>query len=86
MSTADKPPLSRQAELGGGSIAVGMAGGFALSYGLCNFVFGLPSGGTSLLWCTIVAGGAGGAGGGWLGAKGGKSLGNVIYEKTWTYD
>ena len=57
----------------GGSIAGGGIGGFVTSYGVCNLVFGLETAGTSLLWCTIVAG----ATGGYFGAKkGGEFLGN----------
>lgn len=50
---------------GAGSIVGAAGGGLIASYGLCSIVFGLPSGGTSLLWCGIVAGGVGG----YFGAK-----------------
>ncbi len=48
------------------SVAGGAVGGF-LAYEACNVVFGIPSAGTSLLWCGIIAGAAGGyLGGNWL--------------------
>ena len=45
----------------------GLLGG----YGICNLLFGIESLGTSLLWCTIVAGGAGG----YIGGSGGGAIG-----------
>ena len=47
-----------------GSVAGGALGGAAASYLVCNLIFGLPTGGTSTLWCGIVAGAAGGYTGG----------------------
>ncbi|WP_062268279.1 hypothetical protein [Endozoicomonas arenosclerae] len=53
-----------------GSIGGGMAGGYLAGFIACNLVFGLPSGGSSLLWCSVVAGAVGGYGGskvgGWV--------------------
>ncbi len=63
-----------------GSIALGSFGGWAGAYGLCNLVFGVESLGTSLLWCTIVAGAAGGYAGGQAGSFGGSWAGNRAYE------
>jgi hypothetical protein len=44
----------------------------------CSIVFGLPTGGTSFFWCSIVAGAgggyAGGMSGGYFGNKGGEFL------------
>jgi len=63
-----------------GSVGGGIGGGFAGSYLGCNLVFGLESAGTSLLWCTLVAG----ATGGYFGSKGlgqvGSSLGEGVYS------
>ena len=44
---------------------------------MCTVVFALPSGGTSLIWCGILAGGAGALAGGSLGKFGGE----YVYEK-----
>jgi hypothetical protein len=63
-----------------GSIAGGMLGGSAASYVTCNLVFGLPSGGSSFLWCAVVAGAAGGYAGSKVGGKATENLGNYIYE------
>lgn len=63
-----------------GSIGGGAAGGAIAAYSVCNVVFGLPSGGTSLLWCGIVAGGAGGVVGGNLGGSFLQGQGSIVYE------
>lgn len=64
-----------------GSVAGGAALGAKVGYLACNAVFGVPSSGTSLLWCGLVAGTAGsvggGLGGGWLGRLGG----TMLYEQ-----
>ena len=67
-----------------GSVAGGALGGFAVAYGICNVVFALPSGGTSLLWCGIVAGGVGGVVGGSLGGNWVKSGGEILYENVYS--
>jgi len=54
-----------------GGITGGGAGGFAVSYGTCTLIFSLPTGGTSMFWCALVAG----ASGGYLGGKWGGELG-----------
>jgi len=46
-----------------GSVGGGAAGGFLGAYVTCNLVLGIPSGGTSTLWCGIIASGAGAYGG-----------------------
>ncbi len=65
-----------------GRTAGGVVGGF-IGYATCNAVFGIPSVGTSLLWCGLVAGAVGGvvggAGGGWAG----KSIGQRLFENTY---
>jgi len=53
-------------KVAGGVIGGSLGGG--LAYGLCTTVFLAHSGGTSLLWCGLVAGGTGGLLGG-LGAE-----------------
>ncbi len=63
-----------------GSVIGGAGGGFAGSYTVCNMLFGFPSGGTSLLWCGIVAGGAGGLLGGMVGSNYAQSRGEILYE------
>lgn len=39
-------------------------GGMIESWTACNLFFGLPFGGTSVFWCSLVAGGSGGYVGG----------------------
>ncbi len=63
-----------------GSVAGGALGGYVGGYLVCNMIFGLPSGGSSLLWCGVVAGGTGGIVGGSLGGSASQSLGELIYE------
>lgn len=63
-----------------GSIWLGSTGG-ALAYGACNLVFGVPSAGTSLLWCGIVAGGIGGYVGSQAGGHFGTQAGSFLYRK-----
>ena len=63
-----------------GSIAGGAAVGFVASYGLSTLVFSLPSGGSSMFWCTLVAGASGGYyGGKWLG-EWGENKGEELYR------
>ncbi len=64
-----------------GSVGLGSVGGALGAYGICNLLFGIESLGTSLLWCTIVAGGAGGYIGGSGGGAIGVSMGASIYNK-----
>jgi hypothetical protein len=59
-----------------GGLVGGMAMGGLVAYGVCNLVFGLPTGGTSILWCGLVAGAVGGAAGVTLGNK----VGEVVYD------
>ncbi len=63
-----------------GSIGGGAAGGALGGYVLCNLIFGLPSGGSSLLWCGIVVGGVGGVAGGTYASDITQSIGETIYE------
>lgn len=64
-----------------GSVIGGSAGGFLGSYGLCNLIFGVESVGTSLLWCTIVAGVGGGYVGSDFGSSKGLGVGSAIYRR-----
>lgn len=64
-----------------GSIGGGASGGFLGAYGVCNLVFGLESAGTSMLWCTIIAGVAGGYYGGTKGGDAGKERGSILYDR-----
>ena len=61
-----------------GSASVGIGTGIYGGYAVCNIAFGLPTGGSSLFWCALLAGGAvgslGGMGGGALGEYGGTKL------------
>jgi hypothetical protein len=63
-----------------GNIVGGALGGSATAWGVCSLVFGLPTAGTSMFWCSLVAG----AGGGYLGSKGfgraGENIGNQLYK------
>ena len=63
-----------------GSVGGGAIGGWA-AYGTCNLLFGLESGGTSLLWCGIVAAGAGGYFSGNYFGNVGKASGKLVYKK-----
>ena len=66
-----------------GSVGGGVAGGSIgaiVGYGVCNLVFGVPSGGTSIIWCGIVAGGAGGLMGGTLTGTATQYGGELLYE------
>jgi hypothetical protein len=63
-----------------GSIVGGAAGGGVAAYITCNVIFGLPSGGTSMLWCGIVAGGAGGYFGATYSGDFMQSRGELLYE------
>lgn len=65
-----------------GSVAGGAASGALAAWATCSLVFGLPSGGTSLLWCSIVAGGVGGYGGSKAAGKYGESFGEELYRRT----
>jgi hypothetical protein len=58
---------------------LGGAAGTALGYAACNLVFGVPSAGTSLFWCGIVAGAAGGM---LLSAGGGEVAGRLYDSAT----
>jgi hypothetical protein len=62
-----------------GSVGGGMAAGYATYVG-CNILFGLESAGTSLLWCTIVAGVSVGYYGAKHGGAFGESKGEILYE------
>lgn len=67
----------------GGRVAGGLGGG-AAAYGACNVAFGIPSVGTSLLWCGLVAGAAGGAIGGYVGDWALRSSAASIFEATYS--
>jgi len=49
-------------------------------YLTCTVVFSLPTGGTSAVWCAIVAGAAGGYVGGNVLGNRGQIIGEGIYE------
>lgn len=57
-----------------GSIVGGSAFGAGAAYLVCNLAFGLPTGGTSVIWCGLVAGGVGGYVGARVGTRGGEAL------------
>ncbi len=52
---ADKNQCGRTGFRETGRVAGGFAGSGA-AYAVCNVIFGLPSAGSSLLWCGIVVG------------------------------
>ncbi len=63
-----------------GSVVGGAAGGFLGGWVTCNLIFGLPSSGTSMFWCGIVAGGIGGYTGGKVGSSIGEGSGSFLYD------
>ncbi|MBL4826128.1 MAG: hypothetical protein JKY66_00175, partial [Spongiibacteraceae bacterium] len=65
-----------------GSVIGGAGGGAVASWAACSLVFGLPTGGTSMFWCALVAG----AGGGYVGAKIGGATGEWGGEKFYETD
>jgi len=79
----DRPDRNRRI---GGEVGrlVGSVGGGALAgvagYAACNLVFGVPSGGTSLIWCGIVVGGGGALALGAAGSEFGPTFGSRIYD------
>ncbi len=62
-----------------GSVVGGYYGGLA-AVSVCNAVFAIPSVGTSLLWCGIIAGGLSGYLGSNLASSVGESRGEEIYK------
>ena len=66
-----------------GSVAGGAYGGIVATYAVCNVVLGLPSAGTSLLWCGILAGSAGAVAGGIGVGYGTEALGEILFEATY---
>ncbi|GAB1262654.1 hypothetical protein [Aurantivibrio plasticivorans] len=65
-----------------GSVGGGAVSGTLATYLTCNLLFGLETAGTSLLWCTILAGAAGGYGGSQLFGSWGEDAGSEIYHRT----
>ncbi len=65
-----------------GSVGGGGLGGRLAAHAACTIVFALPSGGSSFLWCGIVAGAVGGLAGAKLFGSGGEAVGELIYETT----
>ncbi len=63
-----------------GSVAGGVTVGKLAAWGLCSVVFSLPSGGSSLLWCGVVVGGAGGFLGGYFGGEFVQGEAELLYE------
>lgn len=66
-----------------GSVSGGALGGYAVSYLTCNLLLGIETAGTSLLWCTIIAGAAGFYGGSKVGGHVLGGTGELIYEKAY---
>lgn len=50
---------------------------------MCNIILGLPSTGTSLLWCGILVGGAGAFGGGLALGSAFETTGEIVFEATY---
>ncbi|WP_432452567.1 MULTISPECIES: hypothetical protein [unclassified Agarivorans] len=63
-----------------GSIAGGATGGAISIWATCSLVFGLPSGGTSFFWCSVVAGAAGGYASGKIAGNKAESFGEELYK------
>jgi len=68
-----------------GSLVGGTVSGGIVAWGTCSLVFGFPSGGSSLFWCSIVAGTGGGYLGGKYGGEYGASKGEVLYNAYGTH-
>lgn len=67
----------------GGSVLGGLSGGAlggSVGYSACSLVFSVPSGGTSLLWCGIIAGGVGALGLGYVGGHFISKFSKQIYD------
>lgn len=64
-----------------GRTAGGMLGGGVAAYGVCSTLFALPSAGSSLLWCGLIAGAAGGVAGGVVGGSVFTGAAEVVYDK-----
>ncbi len=65
-----------------GSLGGGYYAGVATAYVTCNILFGLESAGTSLLWCSIIAGVVGGTAGGKYAGDGVEAIGEELYNTT----
>jgi hypothetical protein len=63
-----------------GNVVGGIGGGVIASWAVCNLVFGLPSGGTSMFWCSLVAGASGGYVGGEALGKWSEGKGKELYK------
>ncbi len=62
-----------------GNVAGGLVGA-SIAYATCNVIFGLPSAGTSLLWCGIVVGASSGYIASNIISTEGVKQGEIIYE------
>ncbi len=78
-TSCDKAKVVEPAKVAG-SIGGGIVGGAAATYLACNLIFGIETLGTSLLWCSVVAGAAGGYGGSKFGKSKGEDTGEFIYK------
>jgi hypothetical protein len=67
---------ARTAAREAGSLVLGGATAAVAAYGVCNLILGLPTVGTSMLWCGLLVGGVAGAAGVSLGGK----LGEKAYD------
>jgi hypothetical protein len=63
-----------------GNVIGGSVGGSLAAWGTCSLIFGLPSGGSSFFWCSIVAGAGGGYLGGSYVGEYGESKGETLYN------
>lgn len=80
---SDERNCERTAMVEGGGFAGRTGGGIAggtLGYLGCSVVFAPLSGGSSFLWCALLAGGAGAIAGGTAGDYFGRGAGELIYE------
>ena len=64
-----------------GSVGGGIGGGSLATYGICTVVFGLPTSGTSVIWCGVLAGGAGAFGVGMALGAFGEMIAEFVYER-----
>ncbi|WP_432467561.1 hypothetical protein [Agarivorans sp. Z349TD_8] len=78
-ATCTKAKYTQTGKAGLGVVG-GIGSGMVATWTTCTLVFGLPSGGTSFFWCSVVAGAASGYAGSELGGVLGNKGGELLYR------